>query len=377
MKHRITAIVLATMACLVHSANAAPPGGGTPQILPTVLGTSSNCARSFGTGINGGTGQAPLQVTAQGGACSDSQPKPLLWTQSTGMIDLGTIAGAGGGSAEAVSDDGTVVGWMGGGVGLAFVRPLGGPMVELPKLAGMTYASAGDISPNSQFIVGSNGVDIDAYTSVSFGVRWDRTSGGWQPTQIPSGGAVAVSNNGVVVGSVPVAGSATERRARIWTTGGDVELPGVDTRANGINAAGTVVVGYRLADVTCRRPPCGKYEIPIVWTLNDGNWVAQELLALDGVDSEASSVADVNGQTVVVGYGYTKRDAVMRAVYWTADAAGAFGGPTRLGGLNGDSRAFARAVDLNSRGQVTGYSGFRGGSPRKPSTVLAVIWQLP
>jgi uncharacterized membrane protein len=375
MNHKITAIVLATLACLASSAHAAPPGSGTPQILPVVLGTSSNCAWSFGTGINGGTGQAPLQVTAQGGVCTEGQPRPVLWTESTGMLDIGVIGGAGGGSAEAVSDDGTAVGWLGGGVGLAFVRPLGGPMEELPKLAGMTYASANDISPNGQFVVGSSSREENG-TTIGYAVRWDRSSGTWQPTQIPSGGAVAVSDSGAVVGSVAVAGSTTERRVRVWTDTGSVELPGIDTRANGISNDGSVVVGYRLEDVQCRRPPCGKYPVPMVWTLQGGTWVGQELIALDGVDSEASAVAEVNGRAVVVGYGYTKKDAIMRAVYWQADEQGSYGPATRLAGIDGNSKAFARATDINPAGQIVGYSGTRINSPRN-SVVVTVMWTLP
>lgn len=376
MNHRITAIVLATLAFLAHSANAAPPGSGTPpQILPTTLGTSSSCAWSFGTGINSGTGPAPLQVTAQGGACTEGQPRPVLWTESTGMLDLGTIGGAGGGSAEAVSDDGTAVGWLAGGVGLAFVRSLGGPMEELPKLAEMTFASASDISANGQFIIGSSSREENG-TTVGYAVRWDRSSGTWLPTQIPSGGAVAVSNSGAVVGSVAVPGSTTERRARVWTDTGSVELPGTDTRANGVSDDATVVVGYRLEDVQCRRPPCQKYEVPMVWTLQGGTWVGEELIALDGVDSEASAVAKVNGRTVIVGYGYTKKDAIMRAVYWQADELGNYGAPTRLSGLDGSSRSFARATDINPAGQIVGYSGSRINSPRS-SVVVAVMWTLP
>lgn len=370
MNNMMTTIVLATMACLAQPATAARPGDGTPSpILPTTLGTSSNCARSFGTGINNGTLQAPLQVTAQGGACTENQPRALLWTASTGMLDIGVVGGAGGGSAEAVSDDGTVVGWVGGGVGLAFFRPLGGPMEELPKLAGMTYASAVDISPNGQFIVGSSSSE-----TIGYAVRWDRSSGTWQPTQIPSGGAVAVSDTGAVVGSV--ASSATSPKARVWTPSGSVELPGTDTRANGISADGNVVVGYRLEDADCRRPPCGKYEVPMVWTLQGGTWTSQELTALDGVDSEASAVAQVGDKTVIVGYGYTKKDAIMRAVYWATDEQGSYGPPTRLAGLDGNAKATARARDINSSGQVVGYSGTRINSPRS-SVIVTVMWTLP
>lgn len=376
MKYTITAIVFATMACVTQPVAAAPPGDGAPPpILPTVLGASSDCARSSGTGINGGTQQAPLQVTAQGSSCTDGQPKPLLWTQGTGMLDIGVIGGAGGGSADAVSDDGIAVGWLAGGVGLAFVRPLGGPMVELPKLAEMTYASAGDISPNGQFIVGFSSREENGET-IGYAVRWDRSSGTWQPTRIPSGTAVAVSDSGAVVGSVAVAGSTTERKARVWTSSGSVELPGTDTYANGISGDGTVVVGHRLEDVQCRRPPCGKYEVPMVWTLQSGTWVGQELIALDGVDSEASAVAKVNGRSVIVGYGYTKKDAIMRAVYWKADEQGSYGPPARLAGIDGDARASASATDINAAGQIVGYSGIRTNSPRR-GVVVTVMWTLP
>lgn len=374
MERLAIGIALAAMAWSMQAAEAAGPGGGSSQgILPTALGTSSNCAQSFGEGLNNGT---PLQVVGWGNFCTEGQPRAVVWTASTGMEDLGAIGGAGGGFAEAVSDDGTVVGSLAGGVGLAFVRPLGGPMQELPKLPGMTYAGASDISPNGQFVVGSSS-RVENDQAIGYAVRWDRFSGDWQPTQIPSGGAVAVSDAGTVVGNVAVAGSPTERKARVWTEDGSVELPGIDTRANGINAAGTVVVGYRLQDVVCRRPPCAKYEVPMVWTLTSGNWVAQELVALDGVDSEANAVAEVNGESVVVGYGYTKKDAVMRAVYWKPDALGRYGAPTRLAGLEGDSRAYASATDINASGLVAGHSGPRSRGMRNPSPTQAVTWQLP
>lgn len=373
MERLATAITFVAMLWSIQTATAARPGEGTPPAIPpTALGTSPNCAQSYGYGVNSGSGGAPLQVAGVGDYCTEGQPRPVLWTAGTGTVDLGTVGGAGGGGAEAISDDGTVVGWLGGGVELAFMRPPGGPMEELPKLSSMTYATAGDISPNGQFVAGYS------YTGTSgHGVRWDRSSGSWQPTEIPVGSAIAVSNNGAVAGSVPVTGSTTVRTARVWTERGSAELPGVDTRANGISADGTVVVGYRRQDVTCRRPPCGKYPVPMVWTFANDSWVAQELIALDGVDSEANAVAEVNGESVIVGYGYTKKDAIMRAVYWTPDAQGTYGAPTRLAGLDGSSGAYASAQDINSSGQVVGYSGILRKSPRIPSTIQAVMWQLP
>jgi uncharacterized membrane protein len=331
-----------------------PRGGG--QILPVSLGASSNCSGSYGLEINNG-GYFPLQVVGQGSGCPGSQPRAVLWTAGIGMIDLGTVGAATGGSAEGISDDGTVVGWVnGGGVGLAFVRPQSGPMQTLETLSGMVYADANAISANAQYIVGSSSTETEWHA-----VRWDRSSGTWKPKAIPSGGAIAVSNSGAVVGS-------DGGHARIWTEAASMVLPGINTRANDINAAGTVVVGFRWQPCPA---PCGEYEVPMVWTLKNGTWTAQELRALDGVDSEAKGVAQVNGQAVIVGYGYTKSDAIMRAVVWKPDAQGKYGAPIRLAALNGRSSAWARADDINSSGQVVGTSAGNGLSR------FAVLWKLP
>jgi len=38
--------------------------------------------------------------------------------------------------------------------------------------------------------------------------------------------------------------------------------------------------------------------------------------ALDGVGSEAPGVGDINGNLVIVGYGYTRTDRIMQVVPW-------------------------------------------------------------
>ncbi len=356
----LSVLVTFAAACLMQTAEAAGKPGGPPsgggQIQPVSLGAPSNCSGSYGLDINNG-GYYALQVVGQGSGCPGALPRAVLWTSGIGMIDLGTLGVATGGSAEGISDDGTVVGWVnGGGVGLAFVRQLGGPMQSLDMLSGMVYAAAYGISANGEYIVGSNSTDTAGHA-----VRWDRLSGTWKPTAIPSGGAIAVSNSGAVVGS-------DGGHARIWTGTESVVMPGIDTRANDINASGTVVVGFRWQPCPA---PCGQYEVPMIWTLNNGIWIAQELQALDGVDSEAVGVAEVNGQTIIVGYGYTKKDAIMRAVVWKPDALGKYGTPIRLAGLDGRSTAWARADDINSSGQVVGTSAGKG------LKVFAVLWKLP
>ena len=73
------------------------------------------------------------------------------------------------------------------------------------------------------------------------------------------------------------------------------------------------------------------------------------------------------GEWVVVGYGYTKRDRIMRAVIWKPDAQGNYGAPIRLAALGGRSSAWAHADGINSKGQVVGTSAGSGanGSARQ------------
>jgi len=98
--------------------------------------------------------------------------------------------------------------------------------------------------------------------------------------------------------------------------------------------------------------------------------VPEELVALDGVDSEARSVVRIGGRLVVVGYGFTSRDAIQRAVAWVPDATGAFGDPLRLDAIGGHSNAFASAWEVDRQGQVVGASA-------KNIDTHAVLWTLP
>jgi uncharacterized membrane protein len=333
------------------------------RIQPQDLGSSVNCRGSYGLGINDGLGGVPLQVAGQGTYCTESTSRPVLWTAGTGMQDLGTIDGARGGGAVAVSDDGTVVGILSDGASLGFVRPLGGPMEALP---GLVPLKALDIGANGAYIVATDGNDV--------GARWDRSSGTWRPTLLPSGTAVAVSDAGAVVGHVPVVGAVNVFKARVWTPSGSVVLPGEDTRANDIDARGSAIAGFRRVEVACKRRPCAKYSVPMVWTLDDGAWVAHQLAGINDQDCVATAVAEVNGDVVVVGYG---RDPYYRALYWKRDRESQeFGPPVLLGGLgSGSADLGTMAEGINASGQIVGWSTVEISA--QESRPYAVIWQLP
>jgi hypothetical protein len=137
-----------------------------------------------------------------------------------------------------------------------------------------------------------------------------------------------------------------------------------------ITPAGDFIVGHQ--NRPCMNKPNSEYPVPVYWKLlANGSWQMNELAALDGVDSEALGVGVVNGRTIIVGWGFTKKDAIMRAVAWLPDAQGRYGAPTRLAAIEGRSKSWARARDVNGHGQVVGTSAV-GGLGR-----AAVLWTLP
>jgi uncharacterized membrane protein len=353
---------------VLHAAG--KPGGSTTttQILPTSLGALRGCSSSYGLAINNGTYPYALQAVGQGTGCPDSQAHPFLWSAATAMIDVGTPAPTIGGSAEGVSEDGTVVGWaVGGGAGLALVRrPSDAAAQQLPTLPGMTYASANQISPSGHYIAGSSSTDTEGHA-----VLWTiDTRGAWQVTDLGRGGAIAVTDSGTVVGGSFDQSTKTGTGWVKTLNNARVALPGHDTRVHDISPSGKVIVGYRLTPTT--RDPTLLYEVPVVWKQDSsGRWSASDLQALDGVDSEAMGVGERNGKEIIVGYGYTKKDAIMRAVAWLPDSSGNYGAPIRLGALNGRSTAWATARDVNSSGKVIGASAGNG------LTRFAVLWTLP
>ncbi len=220
------------------------------------------------------------------------------------------------------------------------------------------------ISEQGGHIAGAN-----SNPDTQLAVRWRWNGAAWAPEELGKGVAVAISADGkVVVGNSVhyLAGPAF-----VWTEsagGGSRRQFGTKDIAHDVSASGTTIVGFRWAP--CTSGSC-EYEVPIYWNLQDGKWVRHDLKALNGVDSEALGVGEVNGRVVIVGYGYTKRDSIMRAVAWLPDANGTYGSPIRLAAIGGKSKAWAWAKDVNAQGMVVGTSQ-AGGTTRH-----AVLWALP
>jgi len=337
-----------------------PPSDPPPElILPVSLGAPAECQSSEGTGLNNGSYPGSLVVTTFTFGCASQYNRPYSWHDGY-WDDLGTLPGAVGGNSNGVSDDGTVVGFLAGSIGIAFVVEEGGDMHALPLLDGMEHAGAQGISANGEYAYGDNQHSQSAWAAV----RWKREIGSWSVEDMDVVGQAAGACDD---GSVIAGNSGYGSGGWVWMDDGSVQDLGTNSVARDIDPECTMIVGFRWAS-------CGancSYEVPVYWMLSDTGWGQPiDLPALDGVDSEALGVGMVNGKLVIVGYGHTRKDGIMRAVAWVPES-GVYSKITRLEALGGKSKAWASARDVNSQGLVVGTSQSNG--PGR----LAVLWTLP
>ena len=350
------------------SSGGTPPGGGT-QVLPSRLGLPNGCSSTEGYGLNDGAQATGRLVVVGQGLCS-SATKPLRW-QNGNWADVfsypisGIANDASNESPNQPPGNATVVGWTAGANYFEFVQPPGSTPIPLPRLSGTTevFGYKLRISDNGEHITGFiNGLA----SGEIYGIRWSLHSGTWQAESLgldfyPR----AISDDGsVVVGNVG-------DQAMLWveSSGGGGEFVALgEGFAEDINPAATMVVGYRPAPCS---GSCTWYPAPVYWVEADSGWARHDLNALDGVDSKAKAVADVGGKRIIVGWGYTRKDAIQRAVAWIPDAKGNYGQPLRLDAIDGRSKSWARAEDINRNGVVLGNSQATAWQHE------AVLWILP
>lgn len=349
-------------------------GGGSTQILPVSLGAGPSCASSGASGINNNIGYS-LYVTAQGTMCGGTgDVAALRWTLATGMEELGALPRSSGASAEDVADNGMVVGFTSGPVAMPIViySDSAAP-TAMPLSSGMTWGSADGISANGQYVIGVNGTDETWRPA-----RWIRAGQGWSVsvldvTDMYAPATPAISNDGTAIVNRATRASVSAPlvgHAGFWSYGSTnwTELPGYDTLAYDINAAGDWIVGERWEPCASR---CSQYAVPVYWIKTGAGWTGPfDLPALDTANSTAYAIAERGGRKIIVGVGTTSKDSIRRAVYWLQQSDGSFR-LNRLAALDGRSRAAARAVDVNNAGQVVGVSAASGLSN------YAVMWTLP
>jgi len=345
-----------------------PPGGST-QNLPMRLGLPAGCGGTDAYGFNDGALAGGHLVVVGLGRCPGATTKPVRW-QNGAWSDvfsypISGIATDASNNSPGQAGIATVVGWIAGADYFEFVQPPGSVPLRLPRLRGTTgvFGAGLFISDDGDYITGVVNV---LPNGEEHGLRWSYESGVWRARSlgvnfIPR----AISDDGsVIVGNV---GEQVKLWVKLPAGGGELIALGSGF-AEDISPTAAMVVGYRPEPCT---GSCTWYPVPVYWVEAASGWVRHDLSALDGVDSEAKAVADVDGKRIIVGWGFTRKDAVQRAVAWIPDSAGNYGQPIRLDAIDGRSRSWAYAVDVNSHGTVLGNSS-AGGSGRE-----AVLWILP
>ncbi len=346
--------------------------GESASIIPQALGIPANCYDSSPVAFNNGAYPGSL-VVAGASNCLGNKYLPFRWRDGSWQgFELPQSRPVSGGWVESVSDDNAVeptltLMLMEAGYNSAWVKTAGQPPVELSLLAGMTHAGKMVISSRGDHIVGSN---VDNKTDSRRAVRWTRSDSGWlAPEDIGPGEAVATSKDGSVVvgngGGNPWVWMAKQ------SSGGDLVLLDQSAWAFDITHTGSMIVGKR--NKPCATSKCNFYPAPVYWIKEDGQWRLHDLEALDGVDSEAEGVAEVDGRPVIVGYGYTNQQGgILRPVVWLPSVDGSYGAPMRLEPQGGAFESWASAVSVNRNGDVLGWSD----RSSVDWTTETVIWHL-
>lgn len=294
MKHlAIQAVALLTLAaCDEPTHPAAPP---SPPADIALEPSSGYTITDIGT-LGGNFAQvSKINESGQvvgGSTTSSGELHAFLWTQGSGMIDLGTLPGSTGSFAWAFNDRGDVAG-----------------SADLPS--GDTRAVLWTTDGN---------------------IRDLGTLGG------PSALALGINNGGEVVGfSTLVAGGPTH--GFVWTAQhGMVDVGtfnGTNTRLRTIDNAGTTGAGSgNLAS--------GGNARAVLWQPTTG------FQDLGNLGMGPSYAARINGRGQVVGFSSTTLVGCCHAFLWTNAT-----GMVDLGTLNGPG-GLADAFDISDNGQVTG-----------------------
>ncbi len=276
--------------------------------------------------LNGGNYSDAFAVTPDGSiVVGDSMNISFRWTQATGMVSIGNLAGPENyGECNAVSDDGNVI------VGGSFSQ-LGHEAYRWSPQTGMV--GLGDL-PGGDYFGASTGVTPDGsvvvgYSSVNYGFapfRWTQATG--MVALEGNGGASAISRDGRVI-----VGSANSNAVR-WTDFGMETLyqsqGGTRSSAVACSADGKVVVGF--ADYSANTSS----EHAFIWIQGRGAFRLADIAAAAGIHLGGRILLDATGISAdgKVICGWMDDSQGGQAYVLNLRKAREVGPPTTVGGAN-------------------------------------------
>ncbi len=373
--------------------------GASPTLEPGSLASSAGAVKTspdaelsaVDLGTLGGKRSFPDAINAQGHAVGGSDTSgnaefhAFLWTRDDGMVDLGTLGGVFS-EASAVSDAGHVV-------GTSYLPDSSMHAFLWTKADGML-----DLGPGEARAVSNSGVVIGSYFDGEdrHGFVWSRTRGrtdlgentlpsavnargdvvgrssqaGWEHPFLwtkegeaidlgtlggRSGFAVAVSDDGKVVGET-YAADEIATHPFLWTrTGGMIDL---GTLGGAWAVAWDVSNGGHVVGASTSTPGSldQSESHPFLWTRMGG------MTNLDTAGRRGGSAMAVSGSGRYVAGGGLVVDDQVRGFLWSRQT-----GLEVLGGVGG----YTGAVDVNDRGQALGFVIFGSG---RDAAFHAALW---
>jgi len=319
---------------------------GSPRVLDLgTLGYSTMSRDITGSG----------DVVGYSQLAQDGPYHAFIWSESRGIVDLGTLGGTAS-FAYAANAHGQVVGGAmlpGNTAYHAFVWTRHGGMVDLSTLGG-TGSEAADISVDGAVVGNSQFMGDQPYSSHAF--LWTKPNG---MTDLGTLGgsysyAIAVNARGEVIGDSLPADAALDdeyrgiRHAFMWSKKDGMTdlgtLGGFESRAYALSDSGHVV-GH-----TDAAPGYRKATHAFLWTKTGG---MTDLGTLGGRHSAAWAV---NASGRVVGVSHTA-NGEQHAFLWTKTT-----GMVDLGTLGGTESS---ANQISASGTVVGSSTLQDGSSRQ------------
>lgn len=336
-------------------------GGGGKPVTPGIAAVQLGDLKQLGCSGTAANVINDAVSAVIGGHCSRASLSPFIWSAGVGTIipDTGVV--------RAVALDGTVFGELDF---IPFYRRPGMNPVHLPLPADVTGGSIEAASAGGNLLVGSVSWQVGTSGYGRPGM-WTWNGSEWTFSEFPGNGTDITPNGSRIVGS-------SGGRATTWTLVGGVWSPqtlpddgAYSSLANGVNQNGTVIVGERRVSLTS--DPSVTYPEQVAWISDGaGGWSLKLLGGFNIREGSAKAVATQgDGSIVAVGRAWEDLSGggeQLWAVAWRLRAgATEFDAPTRLNPLVKGMTAAAN--DINSRGEIVGYSYTR-------TAMVAVKWTL-